>query len=1201
MEHTGLDGRNPKIGEGISGNCDNEIRRQSQPAHKSRDYVAEHHSDILCDNFELERQKQLLQAVNKAAAVLLAVTDEDTLVASLRKGMELMARCMDVDRIYIWQNEVRDGVLYYVQQYEWLNDIGRRQKTVVHTADSFPYSPNSPEWEEKFSRGECVNGPIAGLSRNERDMLEPYGIKSVLVIPTQLQGAFWGFVSFDDCHQERAFEEAEVNILRSASLMMVSAINRYRQAVKIHESHEYRKLMLDATPLACILWNKDFHGYECNDECVRLFKLKNHQEYLDSFFDLSPKYQPDGQLSYNGVKENIKKTFEEGGTRVLEWTHQLLDGTLIPTEVTLVRLNFGGEHVVAAYIRDLREQKRMIKEIEDRDRLLNSVNRAATILLQSEIGEFQRDFQRCIGMMAEAVDADRVYIWKNHTKDGQLYCTRLSEWSVDAMPTQNNDLAVDLSYSEKAPKWEELLSKGLCVNGLARDMSPEEQAILSPRGVLSILVVPVFMRGDFWGFVGFDDCRHERVFSENEEAILRSASLLIANALLRNDMTMSIRDTAVQLEDALEKARDASNAKSIFLARMSHEMRTPLSAIIGLSELTLDAGGLSEEIASNLEKIYNAGKTLLGTVNDILDISKIEVGKRELVPVEYQMPSLLNDTITQSILYIGEKPINFVLDIGADLPRCLYGDDIRVKQILNNLLSNAFKYTNEGMVKLSVRCEREGDAVWMTARVRDTGIGIRTENLGKLFSDYTQLNIGTNRKIEGTGLGLSIAKKLTEMMGGTISVESEYGKGSVFTVRLRQKFVSDETIGAAEVENLKNSRRFISSRKQNLRTAQILLPYARVLVVDDMSTNLDIAKGMMRPYKMQIDCVTSGKQAVEAIREEKVRYNAIFMDHMMPDMDGIEAVRIIREEIGTEYAKNIPIIALTANAVVGNEEMFLKNGFQAFVAKPIEMDRLDAVIREWVQDKKLEQAFDAQQISTDTQMPTDTRDKKNTRVIPDRRNALKRRGGVEKRSGLDRRKFSKPIIGLDINKGIERFGGDYESLTQVLRSYIVNTPPLLGAARGVTKDTLADYAIFAHGIKGFSRSVYAETLGDMAEAMENAAKAGHFEFVSRNNATFIKTIERLIKDIESILGEIAVKNPKPRKEKPDSDVLSRLCAACAAYNMDAVDAAMAEMEAYEYDSDDGLAAWLRENVEQMNLSRIAEKLSALINKAETKE
>jgi CheY-like chemotaxis protein len=401
------------------------------------------------------------------------------------------------------------------------------------------------------------------------------------------------------------------------------------------------------------------------------------------------------------------------------------------------------------------------------------------------------------------------------------------------------------------------------------------------------------------------------------------------------------------------------------------------------------------------------------------------------------------------------------------------------------------------------------------------------------------------------------------MMGGSISVESEYGRGSVFTVRLLQKTVTDAVIGEV-AGNLKNFRYSDHKRRQNSQLPRLSLPYARVLVVDDVETNLDVAKGMMKPYGLKIDCVTSGREAIDALRDETIRYNAVFMDHMMPVMDGLEAVRIIREEIGTEYARNVPIIALTANAIIGNEEMFLDRGFQAFLPKPIEVARLDAVIRQWVRDKKIEGGREA---------PDPARTEEEAAAAP-------RFPGLAKE-------------GLDLTKGLERFGHALESFLAVLRSYAVNTRPLLEAARKVSRENLADYAVIVHGIKGSSLGIGADLAGGRAEALEKAAKDGDFGFVEANNAAFLETVEDLIGYLENLVRQMDLENHKPKTDRPDSRVLGRLLAACEAYDMDAADAALGEIETYEYEADDGLAAWLRENVEQMNFTPIKEKLSAL--------
>jgi signal transduction histidine kinase/CheY-like chemotaxis protein len=690
-------------------------------------------------------------------------------------------------------------------------------------------------------------------------------------------------------------------------------------------------------------------------------------------------------------------------------------------------------------------------------------------------------------------------------------------------------------------------------------MSGKEYELLSSWGIVSVFVAPIFLHEQFWGFIKYDDCFKERVSPETEQSILMSASRLIANALLKTEMMLSIRSESLQLEVALEKAYEKNMIKTNFMSSMSHEMRTPLNAIIGLSELSLDNGMLDEETRSYIEKIYNAGDTLLSTVNNILDVSKIEAKKLELVPSEYDIPKLINDAVTQNIVRIGDKPIIFIMDINNLMPLRLFGDELRVKYIFNNLLSNAFKYTMEGSVELGVRCTRNDDTVWLEAWVKDTGRGIRPEDMGKLFSDYAQLDVKLNPSIEGTGLGLSITKKLVELMDGVISVESEYGKGSVFTMKIKQGFVTDETISEEQVNNLKSLRYSDNKRKRNTRRVRVHLPYARVLVADDNPSNLDVIKGMMKPYGMQIDCVVSGQQAVDAIREEKVRYNAIFMDHMMPGMDGIEATRIIRNNIGTEYARNIPIIAFTANAIVGNEEMFLNNGFQAFVSKPIELDVLDSVILEWVRDKELE--------------------KKNAD------------DNIEQPENTTAPLFHWHIESVDLQKAYERFDNSEEILLKILASYSVNTRALLETIEKCNRENLEEYAICVHGIKGSSFGISANAVGEKAKALEKAAKAGDFEFVSANNADFVQAIKKLVEELDGLLRQVALENPKPKKDKIDNDSLAKLIAACENCDIQEVEAVMEEIEAFDYESDGELAAWVRENAYRMNFKQMAETLA----------
>jgi CheY-like chemotaxis protein len=383
--------------------------------------------------------------------------------------------------------------------------------------------------------------------------------------------------------------------------------------------------------------------------------------------------------------------------------------------------------------------------------------------------------------------------------------------------------------------------------------------------------------------------------------------------------------------------------------------------------------------------------------------------------------------------------------------------------------------------------------------VKDTGLGIKPEALHKLFSDYNQFDSKINRKVEGTGLGLAITRRLAEMMGGDIKVESEYGKGSTFTVRLCQTLVSAAPIGAEIAGNLMNMRYTLSRRAGKAKDGRVDLSYARILLVDDVTTNLDVAKGMMKPYKLKIDYATSGPQAIRMIRAGEPHYDAIFMDHMMPGMDGIEATRIIREEIGTDYARNIPVIALTANAIVGNNEMFLNNGFQDFVSKPIDMTKLDAVLRTWVRNKELEKEL--ANTKEDVSPPEDV---------------------TGNDTAADSLLKEMEIDGIDKATALENFGGDEEILADVLRSYTESTRPLLAKLEEyLAAKNLKDYAIVVHGIKGSSYGVCAQETGDAAKVLEFAAKAEDLAAVTAGHPGFRKTAETLLTNIDNALGKIA--------------------------------------------------------------------------------
>ncbi len=758
--------------------------------------------------------------------------------------------------------------------------------------------------------------------------------------------------------------------------------------------------------------------------------------------------------------------------------------------------------VAAAYWQDQqnrqKHKKKMINAIKRRDDLLQTVNRMADMLLRYDADDFDSTVYQCMGMLARAIHADRMYLYKSCNENEDDCFTKLYEWPENTRLLSNNDSDSGMEYVENTSKPNKTLMSGNSIHCLVCNMPKDDQERYDSRHILAVLLIPVFVHNKFWGYVGFDNCHSKQLFAKNEESIVLSGSLIIANAILRYEYVNTLQDSAVKLESALEEARKANNEKSDFIAKISHEMRTPLNAVIGLSELTLNNAGIDEEAATNLDKINSSGTLLLRIVNDILEISKMKSGKAVISPDRYDVSGMISDAVLQNVLRIGSKPIRFELNIDENMPAYLFGDELRIRQIINNLLSNAIKYTEKGMVKLELSYKNDEDNAWMTITVSDTGIGIQPENLERLFTDYLQFGPASQHQTDGTGLGLAVTKNLVELMEGTIRADSKYGEGSTFTVKLPQGVVTDKVIGPDAALNLKNLKYSADRRKQKERLERIRIPYANVLIVDDNSINLKVVKDHMKPYGMRIDCVTSGQAAIAAMREEKIRYQAIFMDHMMPEMDGVEAVRIIREEIGTDYAKTIPIIALTANAVAGSEEMFLQKGFQAFISKPINLTKLDYIINHWIRDKML------------------------------------------------------LINGIDVQKGIHYSGsealfisllGDFYNLIDLKAAKIEN---------GLAEGSIRDITIEFHALKNTAKTIGAEKLSEMFTRLEQYGNTNNIKALESELPEVMKEY-RSFKPVLRPFGEVEEEEKETASETRLISLLNKLRSAMGNFDLDSAD------------------------------------------------
>jgi signal transduction histidine kinase/FixJ family two-component response regulator len=569
-------------------------------------------------------------------------------------------------------------------------------------------------------------------------------------------------------------------------------------------------------------------------------------------------------------------------------------------------------------------------------------------------------------------------------------------------------------------------------------------------------------------------------------------------------LACSLSIVLVRIDIARNRSDRQNRQKSSFLAIMSHEIRTPMNAIMGIAEAQLqeDDETLPVNIQEAFDRIYYSGGLLLQIISDLLDLSKIEAGKMDIVTERYEVASMINEVVHINKIKYDSKPIEFTLYVDENIPATLIGDDLRIKQILNNLLSNAFKYTWKGEVKLSVTASvpvvtmadgKELD-VMLILSVSDTGQGVSSEDIAKLFDEYTRFNLNANRSTIGAGLGLSITQDLVSLMHGEILVESEVGKGSVFTVRLPQKtdIIPEQgsfaVLGRKVVDNLHKQQFLSMSKMKKQPVLREDMSYASVLIVDDVEMNLFVAKLLMRPYGLKIETASSGYEAIERIKDG-YKYDVIFMDHMMPKMDGIEAVKIIRS---LDYA--LPIIALTANAVTGQADIFLSNGFNDFISKPIDIRMLNEILNKYIRDKKIEKAEAKLQ-------------EQNKRAETHAGDNVPRTPG----------KISIP--GLNVEQGLEVFGGDTEDYMSALSSFVKNAPEVLDKLRGVTKDNLPDYAINVHGLKSISAWICAESVRKGAADLEAQAKAGNAPAVLARNEEFLKDTETFLAELKAQLGK----------------------------------------------------------------------------------
>ena len=608
--------------------------------------------------------------------------------------------------------------------------------------------------------------------------------------------------------------------------------------------------------------------------------------------------------------------------------------------------------------------------------------------------------------------------------------------------------------------------------------------------------------------------------------------------------------------EALERERiladSANKAKSDFLSNMSHEIRTPINAVIGMDEMIIreTKEETTLEYAHNLK---NAATNLLELINDILDFSKIEAGKMEIIPVEYNLSSLLNDLVNIIEKRAESKGLYFEVETGQNIPSVLFGDEIRIRQVITNILTNAVKYTEKGGVTLSVNyIPIDNKNMYLCISITDTGIGIKEEDIEKLYTAFERIEEKRNRNIEGTGLGMNITNKLLKMMGAKLTVDSVYGQGSNFSFQIIQQILNPEPIG----DFRKSYKDSISQRKKYHESFNA--PDARILVVDDTVMNLTVVKGLLKQTKIQIDTAMNGPEALKMVAKNK--YDIIFIDHMMPGMDGIETLNAMKN-LRNSLNKDTPKISLTANAISGAKEQYISAGFQDYLTKPINFEKLEAVIMEFLPEDKVTctEKFDDLPIKNDnTKLPA----------------------------------WLKNVEGLNIKSGLENCGSE-EAYLDVLDVFANSISVASEEIEGYfSAENWKDYTTKVHALKSTAKVIGAEELSEKAKRQEYAGNSKYIDEIKENHSALMELYKSYSEKFKPLL-----KVSKADSEKPliDENILAEAFEAmkdsAKTFDYDSMEYILQSLDEYQIpENEKERYKQIKDAVERLNWEKVNELL-----------
>lgn len=939
----------------------------------------------------------------------------------------------------------------------------------------------------------------------------------------------------------------------------------------------------------------------CNNAYAKLIGKPKSELENSPFFTVYKIEDSEGQLrtyKNNFIKESFNVHYEKirtlwnGKTVDLEISNSIID-------------NIEGKKVLLSIFREVTERKRQENLLKKKDKLLQGIAEATKSLIS--IPDIDLGFNAALKHLGEAAEVNRVYIYKHMIDDetDEMFISPLYEWASDETEFQiKNPLMKKLSYSRfESLKFYENFSMGSSLTFLIKALPERERQVFIDDKIKSIILVPILVDDIYWGFIGFDECRDDRIWTDNEESLLITMASMLGAVIKRNNIRDELEKKNKELDIAVIKAEAAAKAKSEFLALMSHEIRTPMNGVIGMTGLLLDTG-LNEEQREFVETIRLSGDQLLVIINDILDFSKIESNKLELETQPFDLRDCIEDSLDLLASKAGEKGLDLAYLIENSTPVTINGDVTRLRQILTNLISNAIKFTEVGEVLVSASAEKvEGEKFEIKFTIKDTGIGIPEDRMDRLFKSFSQVDSSTTRTHGGTGLGLAISKKLAEMMGGRMWVDSTIGKGTQFfftiiaeSVKSQSKkilrgkppklvgkrilIVDDnetnqkilqmqtETWGmiskstdsplaalewlkqgeifdlaildyqmplmdgiqlSMEIRNLKQSRNlpliiltsigkrddlskyedlnlsaFISKpvkqlqlydsivavlygdakNKKGSRSNPVKLDknmsnkyHLKILLAEDNVVNQKVATRIFERMGYRIDMAANGYEVVDALKH--VHYDVIFMDILMPEMDGFEATKIVRQRYEAE--KRPKIIAMTANAMHGDEQLCLDAGMDDYISKPIRIEELIETLRKWGEVIAGEK---------DDFITKLKHEKSDTKIIDE-----------------EKLTFLNDVQTED----------DVKFFIELLDIYILELPRLLSSiSSAVEKKESKELQFYAHKLKGSSLTLGIDFISEISEELEVAARTG--EFSSKTS----ESVKLLTHKFESIVKELEI-------------------------------------------------------------------------------